>query len=271
MNSLRRILALLGVALILMMYILTFVFALRKDPSARGLLFGSIAMTVFVPILLYAFQLAARMVRPTKSPVIDAVIFDLGRVLIDFPWHDHAKSLSLTPEGLSFVENTIFDSDLWRELDRGTKTREEVIAAFSAMAPDLTEDIRKYLDTIYDCLVPYDYTMPWLTALKERGYKIYVLTNWPIGAKEEMRSRGALPFEDLLDGGIWSCEVHLLKPEEAIFRALRDTYSLEPSRCVFIDDHVENTEAAKRFGFAAFPFKNYPDAVRTLADLGVRV
>ena len=270
MKNLRRVLALIGVALILLMYILTMVFAFRKDPNAKGLFFGSLAMTIIVPVFLYALQIAAKMVKPGKSPVIDAVIFDLGRVLVDFPWEEHAESLDLSPEGLAFVKSTIYDSDLWRELDRGTKTREQVIAAFTAMNPALEPDIRKYINTIYDCLNPFPYTEGWTAALRQHGYEVYLLTNWPIGAKEEMRERGALNFEKYVNGGIWSCEAHLLKPEKEIFEMLTRTYSLKPSRCVFIDDNEENVQVAKDLGFASFRFENYPDAVKKLADLGVK-
>ncbi|MBE5997179.1 MAG: HAD family phosphatase [Lachnospiraceae bacterium] len=271
MKKVQRILALAGVVLILLMYVMTMVFALRKDPAARGLFFGSLAMTVFVPIFLYAMQLAARMVRPGKSPVIDAVIFDLGRVLVDFPWHDHAESLGLSPEGLAFVENRIYESEYWHCLDRGTMTQEEVIRAFAEEAPELTDDIRRYIETIYHCLVPYSYTESWLAALQARGYRTYVLTNWPVGAAEEMRERGTLSFEKYVDGAVWSCEEHLLKPDPAIFQLLLSRYGLTASRCVFIDDREENVEAARAEGFAAFRFENYPDAVRRLASLGVKV
>ncbi len=270
MKKIRRILALAGVVLILLMYVLTMVFALRKDPSARGLFFGSLAMTIIVPVFLYAMQLAAKAVRPGKSPVVDAVIFDLGRVLVDFPWHEHAESLGLSPEGLAFVENRIYESYLWHSLDEGTVTREEVIRAFAQEAPELEEDIRRYINTIYQCLVPYPYTESWLAALRAKGYRLYILSNWPVGAAEEMRKSGNLDFERFFDGAVWSCDVHLLKPDPRIFRQLLDQYDLSASRCVFIDDREENVAAARELGFAAFRFENYPDAVRTLSSLGVK-
>ena len=259
-----------GVILILLMYVMTMVFALRKDPAARGLFFGSLAATVFVPIFLYALQLAARMVRPGKSPVVDAVIFDLGRVLVDFPWHDHAKGLGLSPEGLSFVENRIYESDLWHSLDQGTKTREEVIRAFAAEAPQLEPDIRLYLETIYNCLEPYPYTSPWLASLQAAGYRTFILSNWPIGAVQEMRERGAMDFEQYTNAAVMSCDVHLLKPDPEIYRLLLRQYGLTASRCVFIDDREENVEAARDLGLAAFRFENYPDAVSKLASLGIK-
>ena len=270
MKTMRRILALMGVLILIMMYILTMIFAVRKDPAARGLFFGSLAATIILPVLLYAFQIAARAVKPGKSPVIDAVIFDLGRVLVDFPWEQHAEGLGLTPEGLDFVRNTIYESPLWKELDRGTMTREGVIRAFAQQAPELEPDIRKYLETIYDCLVPYPYAEGWLRTLRENGYQIYLLTNWPVGAREEMEKRDALPFEGLLSGAIWSCDVGLLKPDPAIFDALAKRYGLNPARCVFIDDREENVEAARSAGYAAFRFTGFIEAREQLASLGVK-
>lgn len=58
-----RILALIGIILLLGMYGSTMVFALMKSPAARGLLMGSVFCTIAVPVLLYAILLAAKNVR----------------------------------------------------------------------------------------------------------------------------------------------------------------------------------------------------------------
>ena len=56
------------------------------------------------------------------------------------------------------------------------------------------------------------------------------------------------------EGEIISCEVHLIKPEKEIYQLLLDTYNLEPEQTMFIDDRVENVEAAATLGIIPFHF-----------------
>lgn len=60
MQKLRRILALLGVILLVGMYLVTLVFALSANPNANNLLMASIVCTVIVPCLLYGMILVTR-------------------------------------------------------------------------------------------------------------------------------------------------------------------------------------------------------------------
>ncbi len=75
MKKWKRILALAGVAALVLMYVLTLIFALRRDPAAGGLFFASLACTIFVPVMLYAIRLVGDVVRPQKSAVIDTILY----------------------------------------------------------------------------------------------------------------------------------------------------------------------------------------------------
>lgn len=60
MKKAKRILALIGVILLLAMYGSTMVFAFLKDPRAGDFLMASIYCTIAVPVLLYAMTLVTR-------------------------------------------------------------------------------------------------------------------------------------------------------------------------------------------------------------------
>ena len=60
MKKAKRILALIGVILLLAMYGSTLCFALMDSPKAKGLLMGSIYCTIAVPVLLYAMTLVTK-------------------------------------------------------------------------------------------------------------------------------------------------------------------------------------------------------------------
>ena len=60
MQKLRRILALLGVIILVGMYVVTLVFALSSSPNANNMLMASVVCTVVVPCLLYGMILITR-------------------------------------------------------------------------------------------------------------------------------------------------------------------------------------------------------------------
>ena len=74
-------------------------------------------------------------------------------------------------------------------------------------------------------------------------------------------------FLPLTDGGVFSYEVHLLKPDRAIYEEICKKYSLIPSECIFIDDRKENVEAARTFGMQAIHFKSYEDTDKELQEM----
>ena len=103
--------------------------------------------------------------------------------------------------------------------------------------------------------------------LKSHGYCVYYLSNIPQDVLDLLRDRGVL---DGFDGGVASCEVHINKPDPKIYKALLDKYSLKAEECVFIDDRLENVQAAFRLGFAGIQMKDSVGTlVRSLATCNV--
>lgn len=64
----RRIIALLGIILLLGLYVAAFIFALMDSPLAKGLLMASIYCTIVVPILLFAMIYIARALQGKGAP-----------------------------------------------------------------------------------------------------------------------------------------------------------------------------------------------------------
>lgn len=61
MKKIKRILALAGAALLVVMYAATLIFALTDHTKSQGFLKASIACTILVPVLLYAYTLIYRL------------------------------------------------------------------------------------------------------------------------------------------------------------------------------------------------------------------
>lgn len=55
-DPMRRILAWIGIILLLAMYVVTFVAAIFSSPSTNGLFLASLTMTFVIPAAIYVFQ-----------------------------------------------------------------------------------------------------------------------------------------------------------------------------------------------------------------------
>lgn len=66
--SLKRIAALAGALLLVGLYLSTLVFALMGSPNSKNLLMASIFCTIAIPVFIYAWQLACRMMKRKNEP-----------------------------------------------------------------------------------------------------------------------------------------------------------------------------------------------------------
>ena len=66
----KRVLALIAVALLLAMYIITFILSLSKNPAADGLFKAAIFCTLTIPILLYGYQLIYKYLKNRGTPIV---------------------------------------------------------------------------------------------------------------------------------------------------------------------------------------------------------
>ena len=63
MKNIKRLLAVIGVILLIGMYVCTLIFALIGSPASDDLLKASIAATILIPVLLYGFILITRLLK----------------------------------------------------------------------------------------------------------------------------------------------------------------------------------------------------------------
>lgn len=67
MKKTKRILALIGAALLVLMYACTLIFAFIDHSETLGFLKASVACTILVPVLIYAYTLIYRLLHRDDS------------------------------------------------------------------------------------------------------------------------------------------------------------------------------------------------------------
>ena len=174
------------------------------------------------------------------------VIFDIGKVLIDFDFEGFVHRVLGDEAAAQAVIDAMWNSGDWNELDRGVLSDEEVLLRFIDHAPQYEKEIRLVFSKIAQCPGKRQSTIPIIQALKAGGHRVYFLSNYFYFLMHTAPE--ALDFTRYMDGGIFSCTVKMTKPDAQIYRLLCDRYGLVPSECVFIDDTPRNVEAAKALG-----------------------
>lgn len=179
------------------------------------------------------------------------LIFDLGMVLIHFRWRDFLTDMGYEEEEKEGIARAIFQNPLWNEFDWGVMGDENVIAQMKLEAPRYAEEIDRIWqkENFGNVCHPFAYAEELIRTLHEMGYKVYALSNY--GETLLGLNRKKYTFLNYMDGGVFSYDVKLMKPDDAIYQALLEKYHIAPENAVFFDDVAENCEGARRAGITA--------------------
>ncbi len=199
--------------------------------------------------------------------MIRNIVFDIGNVLADFCWEEYFNSFGFSEDTIKRIVKATVMSGVWDEFDRGAKSDEEILNAFIAEDPGIEKEIRLLFENVHDIVKKYDDSIPWIESLKEKGYKVYYLSNF--AEKTARECADSLDFIPHTDGGILSYTVKLIKPMPEFYKMLLSKYDLDPEECVFIDDREVNCEGAIKAGMKAIVYKSREQAKKELALLGV--
>lgn len=200
---------------------------------------------------------------------INTVVLDIGNVLAHFGWKEYLQNQGYTEDIYIRMCNATVQNKLWKEWDRSTIDEEDLIEAFCRLEPELEPEIRDFFDHLLSMVQEYNYTYDFVRGLKNNGYKIYLLSNYSRWHFEN--DKKSFSFVPLVDGGVVSYTVNLIKPEPEIYQALIDKYHITPAEAVFLDDVPENIEGARVLGFHTILFKSYKQALKDLRIKGVRI
>lgn len=201
---------------------------------------------------------------PETAPT---VVFDVGNVLLR--WDPTLVYRELIPEAEKrdwFMRNVC--TGAWNiEQDRG-RSWEEGVALLVAQHPEWEREIRAYDERWHES-VPgvIEDSVAVLDTLKERGEKVYAITNFSREKWAECLIR--FPFLQSFDGVVVSAHEGLIKPDPAIFQVLFERYALAAPDCIFVDDSEKNIAAASEAGMKTVHFVEPIDLRAALRVHGV--
>lgn len=197
---------------------------------------------------------------------IDAVLFDLGNVLVG--WDPFLPFVGRRPRReverfFAEIDFTAFN----HEQDAG-RSWVDARAALATTHPEHVPMLDIYVEYFPDSVfgeLPGGGDL--VRDLAVAGLRSYGLTNWPAETFHVALEHTTVVAR--LDGVLVSGREGLAKPDARIFRLVVERFGLDPSRTLFTDDTERNVAAAAAAGFRTHRFDGYPGLRRALRTLGV--
>ena len=194
---------------------------------------------------------------------IRAVVFDYGNVLS----LDQAPDAPAKMARLCGLPLEVFTERFWHarlaydRADMDGKSYWESVAR-EALTPHVLEEL--YAIDSASWGNPNLSMLSWVEQLRGSGIRVAVLSNMPLEISLFLvENRSWLSVFDPL---IFSCDLRLVKPEEAIYRQCLDRLHLPPEEVLFLDDKQVNVDGARKLGMHGLAFESVEKTLPLVRD-----
>ena len=191
-------------------------------------------------------------------------LFDLGGVFFDWDPKYFYKDIFADSAGLEYFLSSVCNDEWNIQQDAGRTIKEaedDLIPKF----PQYEEQIKLYYPNHRKMINKvFDETIEVLHELKENNYSSFVLSNW--SAETFVGMMDDYPFLKHFDGLLISGECMLAKPSPKIYKLAMKRFNLELKETVFIDDKIENVQAAEKLGMKIIHLLNPKDIRKKIKE-----
>ncbi|WP_367186105.1 HAD family hydrolase [Novosphingobium sp.] len=201
------------------------------------------------------------------NAVIEAVVFDVGRVLVHWDMRALFRKLIADPAELDWFCSTVVTEAWHYQHDAGRPLAAMVAerkAEFPAQAALIDAYATRFNETIPG---PIEGTIALVEALHARGVPLYAITNF--GADLWPRFRPTLPvlerFRDIVVSGV----ERIAKPDPAIYALAERRFGHAGPAMLFVDDNASNIAAVRAAGWHGHLFTDPAGLERDLTERGL--
>ena len=200
--------------------------------------------------------------------MIKTIFFDIGGVLIDIHPERTYQYLSDSADVEVSMVKESFPWEAHDQYERGIMNNEDWFITYKESLPQPC------------CLKRSDFWNAWKLLLGEekntvnilealnKQYSIWLLSNTnPKHIQDEIEKRYLFP--SLVNGAVYSFDVGVRKPEKEIYEIAMQRANANPQECLFIDDLLENIQAAKQIGIEGIHFISSGQLKQELVHLGI--
>ena len=199
----------------------------------------------------------------------EVVVFDLGKVLLDFDYGIAAAKIArqsrFTPDQ---VRQLLDHSPLLYRFETGLLTNEQFYGEVCA-ACGYSGTLDAFCGTFADIFFEIRPMTAMHAALRARGIPTYIFSNTNGIAIAHIRKN--FPFFANFDAYIYSYEHGAMKPDARIYEVVERISGRHGGQIVYLDDRLENFEAARARGWRALLHKTPEETIPALRQLGLPV
>lgn len=199
------------------------------------------------------------------SGTIEAVVFDVGRVLVQWDLRALFAKLIDDPDRLDWFCSNVVTEEWHFEHDAGRDLAEMVVerkAEFPGHDELIDAYVTRFLETIPGA-IPGTHEI--VRELNDRDVPLFAITNFGSSFWHEFRA--AEPLFDLFGDIVVSGDEKLVKPDPRIYELAARRFGYAPESMLFIDDNAANITGAAELGWHVHHFR---DAHRLREDLEAR-
>ena len=194
--------------------------------------------------------------------MIKNIVLDMGNVLLDFRPEYVMDQFCSSEEERDVIRRELFDGPEWQMGDRGDIKDKDRYDLVKKRVPEKYHEALKNCALHWDiCMDPIDGAREFCETVKEKGYRIFVLSN--ASDLFYVYFPKFLPL-DFFDGVFVSADFRMLKPDVEIYKTFLNKYGLKGEECLFIDDRQDNIEGAGKAGLNTFRFEGDYEKVLSL-------
>ena len=197
------------------------------------------------------------------------ILFDLGRVLIDF---DHNIAVHKIKRFCSLNEkaiyNLFFDSGSTDKFEKGTISPLEFFQEVKTM---LKANIvyEEFLPIWNEIFTPHPGSLEVIESLKD-NYRLYMVSNINELHFKYLEEKFGNYFK-YFSYIFLSYEMGLRKPDPKIYKSIIEYIKLPAQNIIYTDDRPELIEAAKKLHIDAFVFKNVDSLREELLNRNIKL
>jgi FMN phosphatase YigB (HAD superfamily) len=196
--------------------------------------------------------------------MIDTIIFDFGDIFINLD--KQATIDGLKKLGLTEWNNNLDQLNI--KFETGNTTPEEFISGFQKEIPNASA--KEILNAWNAVLLDFPlYRLEFLQMLSEK-YRLFLLSNTDsIHIKTFEHKTGVSFYSDFyqcFEKVYFSFEIGMRKPNHEAYTYIINKHELSPKRTLFVDDKIENTNAAAELGLQVWNLQVGKEDVVDLFD-----
>lgn len=176
-----------------------------------------------------------------------AIVFDLGKVFVDFDYQIGARKIAArSTKHLPDFHEFLGSSEILARFESGLLNRQQFFDEMKDFT-GFNGNIEEFAGDFGDIFLPIPPMIELHAEMRKRGFKTYIFSNTNDIAVEHIRHN--FPFFANFDGYIYSYQVGAMKPHPKIYDAMEKLSGSKGKEIIYIDDRPENIDAGMARGW----------------------